>query len=137
MHLLDSSRHSFFIPRTSKVPLARCHLRNSTPMASSQPTPNPFYVVVYKRNQQLFFGLLLLLVLVFSLISFQDSLLSLFSPLICFLTNVLAGVHFQTSRERLGGMQMGSLTTRIKTRLLVYFLHGSTKFKRKNKLEVR
>lgn len=28
-----------------------------------------------------------------SLISFQDALLSLFSPLVCFLTNVFAGVH--------------------------------------------
>jgi hypothetical protein len=27
--------------------------------------------------------------------------------------------------------------TRIKTRLLVHFPHGSTKFKRKNELEVR
>lgn len=34
------------------------------------------------------------------------------------------------------GMQVGSPATHIKTCLLVYFSHGSTKFKRKNELEV-
>jgi hypothetical protein len=35
------------------------------------------------------------------------------------------------------GMQVGSPATHIKTRLLVYFPHGSIKFRKKNKLEVR
>ncbi|EEE67894.1 hypothetical protein OsJ_25730 [Oryza sativa Japonica Group] len=34
------------------------------------------------------------------------------------------------------GMQVGSPATRIKTRLLVYFSYGSTKFRRKNEPEV-
>lgn len=33
------------------------------------------------------------------------------------------------------GMQVGSPTTRIETRLLVYFSHGGTKFRRKKRSE--
>ena len=60
----------------------------------------------------------------------------------------LRGVHFVRQGVRvppiwvigLGGhvgIQMGSLATCIKTYLLIHFTHGSIKFRRKNKLEVR